>query len=385
MEAPGPKLRWNMFGGTVGGPIIKNKLFFFFDYQAQRFDHPSTTLPLSVFTTAERAGDFGDICNTGFTGGICNDRIPNPKGGPDLIAHQLYDPLKRKSPFANNVITEPIDPVASALFASSLYPTPVGAGTQANASYTQNGLVNTSQYDIKIDFNATANNHIFGRYSHAKQHNPTLNSFALLGTGFSDAPIDNYVVDWSHTFNSNLLNEHLRFGVNHVKLHNGTEFASTVGNLGTDLGIANANAGGPGLLELGFNGGNPSGPGTGVLTNVGSNGVQQRFQDAVIQFSDAVVMTHNRHVLHMGFEDWRDRINTFYTGNSGALGAIIFNGAFTSSDPTNVTPAEGGYGGADFYLGLPSSYGKGVSGGEWGSGPAFSPGTSRTIGEPPTI
>jgi amidase len=47
--------------------------------------------------------------------------------------------------------------------------------------------------------------------------------------------------------------------------------------------------------------------------------VQQRFQDAVIQASDAVVMTHNRHVFHMGFEFWRDCINTFYTGNSGAL------------------------------------------------------------------
>ncbi len=81
--SPRPLLRWNMFGGTVGGPIIKNKLFFFFDYQAQRFDHPSTTLPLSVFTTAERAGDFADICTEGFNGsGICNDR-----------ANQLHDPL----------------------------------------------------------------------------------------------------------------------------------------------------------------------------------------------------------------------------------------------------------------------------------------------------
>ena len=195
-------------------------------------------------------------------------------------------------------------------------------------------MVNTNQYDIKIDFNATGNDHIFGRYSHAKQHNPTLNSFALLGTGFSDAPIDNYVIDWSHTFSSNLLND-VRFGVNHVKLHNGTQFDSSVGDLGTQLGIANANAGGPGLLELGFNGGNPSGPGTGVLTNVGSNGVQQRFQDAVIQASDALVMTHNRHVFHVGFEYWRDRMNNFYSGNSGTLGAIIFNGAFTSSDPTN--------------------------------------------------
>ncbi len=355
--SPRPLLRWNMFGGTVGGPIVKNKLFFFFDYQAQRFDHPATTLPISVFTTAERAGNFADICTEGFNGsGVCNN-----------LAHQLYDPLNGNAAIPNNNIAavEPIDPVAQALFSSSLYPAASGSGTQNNASYTQNKLINSYQYDIKIDYNATNNDHIFGRFSHSKQHNPTINSFALLGTGFSDAPIDNYVVDWSHTFSSNLLND-LRFGVNHVKLHNGTEFDSSVGDLGTQLGIANANAGGPGLLTLGFNGGNPSGPATGVLTNVGSNGGQQRFQDAVIQASDAIVLTHNRHVFHMGFEFWRDRINTFYTGNSGALGAIIFNGAFTSSDPTNVTTPTGGYGGADFYLGLPSSYGKGISSGQWG-------------------
>jgi len=59
---PKPKLRWNMFGGTVGGPIVKNKLFFFFDIQSQRFDHPSTTNKIGVFTAAERGGNFGDIC-----------------------------------------------------------------------------------------------------------------------------------------------------------------------------------------------------------------------------------------------------------------------------------------------------------------------------------
>jgi len=354
---PKPKLRWNMFGGTVGGPIIKNKLFFFFDYQAQRFDHPSSTLPLSVFTTAERAGNFADICPEGFSGaGVCN----NP-------ANQLHDPKRANALIPNNNVAavEPIDPVAAALFASSLYPAAIGTSTQNNAFYTQVATVNTTQYDIKVDFIATANDHIFGRYSHAKQHNPTSNSFELLGTGFSDAPIENYVLDWSHTISSNLLND-LRLGVNHVVLHNGTVFASSVGNLGTQLGIANANAGGPGLLALGFNGGTPSSLGTGVLTNIGSTGVQQRFQDAVIQASDAVVLTHNRHLFHMGFEFWRDRINTFYTGNSGALGAIAFNGEFTSSDPTGKTTPVGGYGGADFYLGLPSAYGKGISGGEWG-------------------
>jgi len=95
-------------------------------------------------------------------------------------------------------------------------------------------------------------------------------------------------------------------------------------------------------------------------------GFEQRFNDAVIQASDAVVLNHNRHVFHFGFEFWRDRINTFYTGNSGALGNITFNGAFTSSDPTNATTPVGGYGGADFYLGLPSQYGRGISSGGWG-------------------
>src|SRR5215470_3440900 len=66
---PRPLLRWNMFGGTVGGPILKNKLFFFFDYQGQRFDHPTSTTFINVFTAAERGGDFGDICANGFAGG----------------------------------------------------------------------------------------------------------------------------------------------------------------------------------------------------------------------------------------------------------------------------------------------------------------------------
>ena len=121
-------LRWNMFGGAVGGPIVKNKLFFFFDYQAQRFDHPATTIQTSVFTAAERAGDFGDICTTGFAAGLCT-----------TASQQLYDPLNGNAPFLNNVITEPIDPVAQALFASSLYPSANGLATQNNSSYIQNG------------------------------------------------------------------------------------------------------------------------------------------------------------------------------------------------------------------------------------------------------
>jgi len=349
---PKDKLRWNMFGGTVGGPVIKNKLFFFFDYQGQRFDHPSTTKTTTVFTAAERNGDFGDLCETGFNGsGICNPAPP----GSGLHSVKLYDPLNGNAPFANNVINEPIDPVAQALFSSSLYPTASGTNPYvANSTYTSTSLFDNNQYDAKIDYNATGSDKISGRYSHAKQHNPTINSFALIGTGFSDAPIDNTVVDWSHTLNPRVLND-LRVGFNHIKLHNGTEFDSSVGDLGDQLGIGNGNpAGVAGLLSIGFNTN---------LSSIGNSGVQQKFQDAVIQASDTVVINHNHHVFHTGFEFWRYRVNTFYTGNNGALGSINFTGIYTSNAPPT---GSGGYGGADFYLGLPTNYGRGVSGGEWG-------------------
>src|SRR5208283_4204788 len=55
------KLRWNEFGGTFGGPIKKNKLFFFVDYQGSRFDNPPTTTTITTLTSQERTGNLSDI------------------------------------------------------------------------------------------------------------------------------------------------------------------------------------------------------------------------------------------------------------------------------------------------------------------------------------
>ena len=116
----------------------------------------------------------------------------------------------------------------------------------------------------------------------------------------------------------------------------------------TQLGIANANTAGPGLLLLGFGGGTAPQPNPGtILTNVGNSVVNQDFADTVIQFNDGLTITRGKHVIKTGFQMWRYRINTFYTGNSGGFGSILFAGGF-SGDP-----------GADFFLGYPEATGKG--------------------------
>ncbi len=97
-----------------------------------------------------------------------------------------------------------------------------------------------------------------------------------------------------------------------------------------------------------------------------NHGTQERptsFDDHVWQFEDAVTWTHGRHNIKFGGQFWRQIIKTFYAGNNGELGLMDFDGRFTS----NVIGSAGsgaGDGGADFFLGLPFQYGRGVSTGK---------------------
>ena len=123
---PRAPLRWNMFGGTLGGPVIKNKLFFFVDYQGQRFDHPRPAAS-SPYSPLPKAGDFSALL-------------------PDPI--QLYNPCHGttgqngtacvaatvRTPFPGNIIpVSMISPVAAALFASPLYPKTINDNLTNNA------------------------------------------------------------------------------------------------------------------------------------------------------------------------------------------------------------------------------------------------------------
>src|SRR6202522_413551 len=329
-ELPREALRWNMFGGTIGGPIWRDKLFFFADYQGQRFDHPTTSKNMTVFTNNERNGDFSQL----------STQLKNPITGVPYQGNQI--PMSQ------------INPVPAALFASSFYPKPINNNTTNNAVYQQTQAFHTDQGDAKIDWTITQKDRLSARYSQAYQNDPLANSLLILGNTFTQIPLHNAVGTWTHTLSPSILNE-ARFGASWITILTGASFNPSIGDLGAALGIANANSVGPGLLLLGFDGGTAPAPNSsGTLTNIGNSVIDQNFADTVIQFDDGLVITHGKHVFHAGFQMWRFRLNTFYSGNSGEYGSILFGGAFTG-DPSS-----------DFFTGYPGATGKGVStGGSW--------------------
>jgi hypothetical protein len=343
------KMRWNMFGGTFGGPILKNKLFFFGDYQGGRFDFPATQGTITVLTKPETTGDFSGLSTpvlnpcasgTGVSGTPCKLAAnPAPFTTPNVIPQNMLDPVFTKF-------------VTSSLYPVSTRTLPNGYGEAINTTGQQR---NSDQEDVKLDYSLSDKDRFFGRYSQSKQNDPSANSIALLGNSVSFAKLYGTAAGWTHTLSPSLLNE-ARFGENRILFSNGaTTFNSSVGQLGKTLGIADGNPSGiGGLLNLTFGGGTITNIAGGTLTSLGNALVLENFQSAAIQFDDGVVYTHGRHTSKVGFQMNRYRIDVFYSGNAGELGSIIY-------DPARYTGNAAG----NFALGLPSYVGRGASTGGW--------------------
>jgi hypothetical protein len=350
-----PKQRWNQFGGSIGGPIIKDKLFFFADYQGMRFNVPAATGAITVLTNAQRQGDFSAICSEYDASGVCR-----PGKGT-----QLYNPFQRDAagnrvPFANNRIpTNLFDPVARALFSSDLYPEPINGDSRLNQLNTSRSFTHGDQGDVKIDYNRSQKDRVFGRFSQSRQDNNVTNSFPLFFDTFFRAPAYTGVANWTRTFSPRLVNE-VRMGANYTLVNNGG-LEKGLGNVAQDLGIQNGNDRGPGLFAINFGAAQANGLGS---ANIGD---QQRFANTVIQFEDSLIITSGQHIFRTGFQYKRNRLNIFYAGNNGRTGFMTFSGRFTAGpDALAVAGGEVGRGEADFLLGLPDALGRGVNTGSWG-------------------
>jgi hypothetical protein len=359
-QIPRAPLRWNMFGGTVGGPVIKNKLFFFVDYQGQRFDHPPAGSFISVFTPAEQGGNFGALLSA-----ATPIQLYNPCQGTTGQNGTACVAATTRQPFAGNIIpASMISPVAAALFASPLYPKTINNNLTNNALEETSTAYNSDQGDVRIDYRISNKDQVSGRFTRAMQIDPLTNSQALFGNGQVTAPIWSTVGDWTHTVSNSVLND-VRVGWNHIILNTGTTWDPSVGAFGQTIGIPNSNpAGLIGLLGLDFGGGTPTSAGTGTLTNIGNSMVTQSFNSQVWQVDDSITWTHGRHAFKFGGEFMRDIIKVFYSGNSGELGGMTFGPNFTANASTNPKK-DTGEGMADFFLGLPTAFGRGLTNGSW--------------------
>ncbi|MHB8655634.1 MAG: TonB-dependent receptor [Terriglobia bacterium] len=172
--APKGKYAHDQYGGSVGGPIKKDKTFFFADFEGFRDSSPATIVT-TVPTDLQRKGDFSQTFNSdGTLQQIFNPFqvtcTPLPSGGKNCL----------RQPFAGNVIpANMMDPIGAKLI--TLYPEPTGPGVGLNHinNYTQKFVNATPKYnvDVRIDENFSATNRLMGRYSQSHASNDIPDAF----------------------------------------------------------------------------------------------------------------------------------------------------------------------------------------------------------------
>ena len=337
---PRPVLQWNEFGGTIGGPIVRDKLFFFADEQTELNNTPRTAQTNTVLPSAFLKGDLSQLCTSqgaSFVGGVCS----NP-------AYQLYSPVylsgpnagqpapvAGRQPFANNQV--PINSkVASALVGSSLFTT-----QEETPSYFTSGYVHSYQGDLKMDWQASQSDHIMGRYSQMYTINTSSNGTNQLTPNLTrEYPLKNVVVDYARTISPTLVND-LRAGIQIFPANDQVYTNPVSGNLSQQFGLPGVQESILPAMSFGY-------------TNIGSQDGVEIFHDTTIEAEDALTWTHGRHTVHAGFEYYHYMMNDVYAGNQGAAGAFSFNGQYTGSG-SNFGNAF-----ADFLLGLPNGVQQGV-------------------------
>ena len=323
-----PKVRkspfnYNEFGGSIGGPIIKGKLFFFTDYEAIR-EHgssvgPGVLVPDSLF----RSGDLGTLC----TG---NGGTFNGTGVCSIASDQIKDPTTGNPIPFNNIAnaTTPVSAVSQAILA--VWPnggSGLGVGTNEmtiNPPFSST----TNRFNPRVDLNFSQADHLFAAF-----HTDVGDGFSydiIPGPdGKSISRGHNYsgTVGWTHTFTGKTLNE-FRFGWGQ---HKGDRMPFGVGAVSPlsfgIVGIPNCLASVPDTKK-----GTACGtPGVSVNGYSGFSNSGMLYEPSkTFHFSDTLTRVFGKHNLRMGGQADHYSIDNYQPNN------IVGNFTFTGSTTGNA-------------------------------------------------
>ncbi len=294
-----PARVFNQFGGMVGGPIVRNRTFFFFDYQGTR-NRQQSVFNLTVPTLQQRQGDFSQILGAQ----IGVDALGRP-----VFQNQIFDPSTTRTapngklvrdPFLNNVI--PSNKFDSAGFnVLRLYPLPTRPGLTQNYSSLNSGGVNQDQFDARVDQRFTDKDLFFARVSRDRQDNITARPYASAATGGSLGQLNVFwtaALDWTRTINPTAIND-FRLGALRGELNRllpTTDIKS--------LGIPNLPPGHlPNFTISGYD-------------TLGDAAVFDPTQESY-QMQDIVTLVRGRHILKFGADFRRFRINDLQLSANG--------------------------------------------------------------------
>jgi len=324
LRGPTPSFKQNQFGGTVGGPIIKDKTFFFFSYEGLRQSSNFSSLN-TVPTAAELQGNFAGI------------------------PVNLKDPTTG-APYPNNQIpANLISPIGQALLAYLPAPTtatPAGLAPANNFTYSQPRIENLNQDSLKVDhvFSSKDSGYATANYFNDPSFEPS-NSLCqpknLPGFGcYVNQRSQVYGIAETHIFSASIVNQ-ARIGVSMLVQPRTPEVVS---NFWSQFGInptpvpINLPVIGPPITTI--TGYVNSGAGFGNYSS-------QRRADLIWIYNDNVAITHGRHNIKIG-----GNLSHFGTNN---FSSTNYNGTLTFSN-TNTGPTTG-YALADALEGLPSASG----------------------------
>lgn len=322
----------NQFGATIGGPILKDRLFFFGDYLGFRY-HRGGYGVATVAPPAFLNGDFSDLLSSQY-GDI---QLYNPNAGSAGFS--------TATPYANNQIPV-VNPVAKFLAAHpSIYPAPnsqvaPGAGDYHNYQGPEKGYTVNDQGDVKVDFVINQKNTLSARYSIGDAYDFSPTVLAVQFPTQNDYPFQSLVLNYIHTFTPALVNE-FRAGVSRTIFNSGvpTDPSGVFGTNGNSLvGIGMADQPYAGFSQMAF---------TGNESNLGTLAIVNLIHENNFYYADNLTWQKGHHALKFGAQILRYQQNYYYAGNQGAMGSFSYNGQYTENANLPYAP---GYSFADFVL-----------------------------------